>query len=258
MHSLKRIFLLFACIMAQYCYSLDLAEHHQLLIVTTSNWDEKQGELRLYERVSDVSNWVSIRTIPVVIGRAGLAWGIGLHPADTKMMPCKKEGDGKSPAGIFSLGSAFGFASDSEMDHLQMDYFQINPYIEAVDDPLSHYYNQIVDIRAVIPDWRSSEKMSDVPLYAMGIVINHNFPNSQLDAGSAIFFHLWHQKDSGTAGCTAMSQEDLSIIMRWLDRNKNPILVQLPIHEYDERQHVWNLPELRVLSAIIHAICLNH
>src|SRR5271169_3222134 len=103
MYTLKRLLLFFACLMAQYCYLLDLTGHHQLLVVTTPNWDEKQGELRLYERASDVSDWISIRTIPVVIGRAGLAWGIGLHPADTKMMPRKKEGDGKSPAGIFSL-----------------------------------------------------------------------------------------------------------------------------------------------------------
>jgi D-alanyl-D-alanine dipeptidase len=232
---------------AFYCYPQDsLAGRHQLLVVTTQDWDEKQGKLILYERSSDNSVWIPIQApIPVVLGKNGLAWGIGLHPMKTKAS-YKKEGDGKSPAGIFSLGSAFGFAPDSEMRHLKIEYLPLHELIEAVDDPLSRYYNCIVDKRNVIPDWRSSEKMGEEPLYAIGLAVNHNFPNPKVNAGSAIFLHIWQGENSGTAGCTAMNQEDLNHILFWLNQSKNPALVQLPIHQYHKLQNEWGLPTLTV------------
>lgn len=202
------------------------AGHRQLLVVTTQGWDEKEGELALYERASDTSAWTPVRVaIPVVVGENGLAWGIGLHPMNGET-PCKKEGDGRSPAGIFALGSAFGFASSIET---KIEYFPLHPFIEAVDDPLSSHYNCIVDRREVIPDWQSSEKMSEVPVYEIGLVVNHNFPNPQPYAGSAIFLHIWKDAHSGTAGCTAMSLENLREVLSWLDASKHPLLVQLPI-----------------------------
>jgi D-alanyl-D-alanine dipeptidase len=178
-----------------------------------------------------------------MLGENGLAWGIGLHPTNVATS-CKKEGDRRSPAGIFSLGSAFGFAACSAMSHLRIDYLPLHEFIEAVDDPLSCYYNHIVDTREVLPDWCSSEKMGDEPLYALGINVHHNFPNPKPNAGSAIFLHIWQQETAGTAGCTTMSLETLNMILSWLDRNKHPVLVQLPIREYNELQKAWSLPSV--------------
>ena len=45
--------------------------------------------------------------MPITIGRAGAAWGIGLHPQ--QLGPRKKEGDGRSPAGVFRIGDTEGF-----------------------------------------------------------------------------------------------------------------------------------------------------
>lgn len=243
MHILKNLFFFFILLRIQSCYSQDmLTGHQQLLVVTTSNWEAIQGSLQLYERSDDVAVWMPVGgSIPIVIGRSGLAWGIGLHPMDLKSPCFKIEGDGKSPAGIFSLGSAFGH---SEMSHLKMEYLHLNEFIEAVDDLLSSYYNSIVDRRTVLPDWQSSEKMGTEPLYEIGLVINHNFPNAKLGAGSAIFMHIWRNVSSGTAGCTAMSRENLTAILNWLDRDKNPVLVQLPACTYAQFQQKWNLPEI--------------
>lgn len=237
---LNQLLCLCAVFKAGYSHDL-LAGHRQLVVVTTRDWEEKRGRLQLYERVSEGDAWVARGTsFPVVIGRSGLAWGIGLHPAKAGFY--KAEGDGKSPAGVFALGSAFGFASNAEMGHLKIDYLQINPYTEAVDDPHSAFYNCIVDRNRVVPDWKSSEKMLQEQLYALGVVVHHNFPNPQAGAGSAIFFHVWRHEDSGTAGCTAMSQENLTGVLTWLDKCKNPVLVQLPIRTYDELQDDWKLP----------------
>ncbi len=243
MYLLKKFVLFSAHVWACYCYSQDSLEgHHQLLAVTTQGWDEKQGELVLYERENDSTPWIAVQApVPVVLGKNGLAWGIGLHPTNPEMA-YKKEGDGKSPAGIFSLGSAFGFASSSEMGHLKIEYLPLHGFIEAVDDPLSCYYNCIVDRREVIPDWHSSEKMGEEPLYAIGLNVHHNFPNPKANAGSAIFLHIWRGENSGTAGCTAMSLENLNTIISWLDRSKHPVLVQLPVYEYNKLQKTWSLP----------------
>jgi len=228
-----------------YCYSQDRLEgHHQLLVVTTQSWSEQQGELVLYERENADSAWTVIEVpMPVVLGKNGLAWGVGLHPRDAGTA-CKKEGDGKSPAGVFSIGTAFGFAPSSEMRHLKVEYLPLHGLIEAVDDPLSLYYNCIVDRREVIPDWHSSEKMSEESLYALGLNVHHNFPNPQANGGSAIFLHIWRAQNSGTAGCTALSLENLNCVLSWLDRVKNPVLVQLPICEYSKFQNEWSLPVL--------------
>jgi D-alanyl-D-alanine dipeptidase/L,D-peptidoglycan transpeptidase YkuD (ErfK/YbiS/YcfS/YnhG family) len=216
-------------------------EHQQLLVVTTENWEATQGKLVLYERFADT--WIPVRQpIPVVIGKTGLAWGLGLHPTITGA-PWKKEGDRKSPAGIFSLGTAFGFAPKSELS-LKLGYLPLDDAIEAVDDPNSCHYNLLVDRRKVVCDWKSAEKMGEEPLYELGFVVNHNFPNPKPGAGSAIFFHIWHGENSTTTGCTAMSLENLHIVLSWLDKEKRPALVQLPLHKYVELQSEWNLPPL--------------
>ncbi len=215
-----------------------------MLVVTAQDWNEKRAELRLYERETNDSEWVAVREpIPVVLGKNGLAWGIGLHPTNDEMV-YKEEGDGKSPAGFFSLGSAFGFSPDSAMRHLKMEYLPLRDSTEAVDDPLSCYYNYIVDREEIIPDWLSSEKMRKEPLYEIGVNILQNFPNPKANAGSAVFIHIWENENSGTEGCTAMAQSDLNRILFWLDREKNPILVQLPLSEYQALKNKWSLPSL--------------
>jgi L,D-peptidoglycan transpeptidase YkuD (ErfK/YbiS/YcfS/YnhG family) len=193
---------------------------------------EADGETAQPERVGDAGKSQIQRLSDTA--RTDFRNTRGIYPT----LPGKVEGDGKSPAGIFSLGSAFGFAPRS----LKVDYLLLDAYTEAVDDPLSSHYNQIVNTTEVFPDWRSSEKMGEEPLYEIGMVVHHNFPYPQRGAGSAIFLHIWRNKDEGTAGCTAMSRQDLEAILSWLDKGKNPLLVQLPLPTYREVQSKWDLP----------------
>jgi zinc D-Ala-D-Ala dipeptidase len=208
--------------------------HSQILIALTPDWESHRGSLQLYE------SGLLIGSLPAVFGEKGMAFGIGLHPL--MKGPHKKEGDRKSPAGIFTLGPHFGYAASP---FLNMDYIPLTETIEAIDDPLSRYYNQIVDTKTHPDrDWQSSEKMSEISVYEFGCVINHNFPNPKRGAGSAIFLHIWNEDGSGTAGCTAMSRDDLLKVLNWLDRSKQPKLVQLPLPVYLEVQESWDLPKL--------------
>ena len=80
----------------------------QLVVVTTADWNVDHGTLRRFER--DGGTWHAVgEPQPVLIGRSGSAWGIGLHPPPSDG-PVKREGDGRSPAGVFAIGEAFGYA----------------------------------------------------------------------------------------------------------------------------------------------------
>ncbi|MCE5315761.1 MAG: hypothetical protein LLG04_00155 [Parachlamydia sp.] len=215
---------------------------NQLLIAISPKWNAVQGNLALYEQSG--SSWINGGFFPVMFGKNGMAWGIGLHPPQQGIQ--KLEGDGKSPAGIFALGPAFGHARAIP---LNMDYLALTSSLEAVDDPQSIHYNQIVNRDQIAhPDWKSSEKMAEISVYDLGVVVHHNYPQAQRGAGSAIFMHIWTNAQTGTAGCTAMERENLALLLAWLDKMKNPLLVQLPIEEYERLQEAWGLPETLIVT----------
>lgn len=248
MRFLKLLFWMFAIVKTSYCYSQDTAFNgcHQLLVVTHSDWKEKKGNVQLYEKLNDDLVWIPLGvSVPLVWSSAGLDWGISLHPAANEPFPCKQEGNGKLPAGIFLLGTAGGFASKSEMSHLKMDYLQFNQHIQALDDSLSDCSHYTVDHRQVLPDWHSSEKMGEELFYKIGMIVDHDFLNSQRDAGSVIVLHIWRHENSGTAGWTATSQENLNHILSCLDGSQKSVLVQLPISQSNPFQNGWNLPILK-------------
>jgi D-alanyl-D-alanine dipeptidase len=111
------------------------------------------------------------------------------------------------------------------------------------DDPGSLYYNRLVDRSKVAKvDWRSSEQMRrDDVRYKWGVVIDHN-PTAIPGAGSCIFLHVWESPSSSTAGCTAMRERDLTGLIRWLDPNRHPVLIQMPLPVYRSLQAKFNLP----------------
>lgn len=232
----------FFCFLALNGYGGQFLEKHgQLLVVISEDWEKSHAVLRRYEKIDDA--WIEEeKPISVSLGSSGLAWGIGLHPLMDKMGPKKMEGDKKSPAGVFPLGTVFGFLPSSSTRNLKMSYLPLNASIEAIDDSSSRYYNQIVDTKEVVIDWTSSEKMGKEPLYFWGAVIEHNFPNPQPMAGSAIFLHIWREEKAPTFGCTAMSEETLVKVLHWLDGAKHPVLVQLPASVYIQVKEDWNLP----------------
>ncbi len=219
-----------------------LRNSRQVLVVVTDSWQSFQGTLRRYERTGLNSRWRPVGPgFPVVVGKQGLAWASGLR-GGTSGDPVKHEGDQKAPAGAFRLGTAFGRPATS-MPGLRMPYLSLGSNVECVDDAASSYYNQLISRDQVSrPDWTSSEKMWTEPLYKYGVVVHYNTSNATPGAGSCIFLHIWNGPQSGTAGCTAMDESNLTGTMRWLDPKKNPVLVQLPQSEYERLKSHWRLP----------------
>ncbi len=96
-----------------------LASARQMLVVTTPGWNAVRGTLYAFERGTDgrwaPARWTAgaaaedaARGVSIVVGKNGTAWDPGLVPPIAG--PTKVEGDGRSPAGAFALGTAFGFA----------------------------------------------------------------------------------------------------------------------------------------------------
>lgn len=234
-----------------------LAHSTQTIVVTTSNWDAVEGRLQRYERATTHEKWRPVGDrISIVVGKNGLGWGNGVIATDDSNVrvasdPVKREGDGKSPAGVFALGTAFGYASQPQRGS-KMPYLNLTSLIECVDDPGSKHYNRIVDRSLVAPDWNSSEHMrNEGESYRWGIVVDHNGIVTDANAnppqpgsGSCVFLHIWHSHDQGTAGCTAMSQIEVETLLAWLDPARRPLLVQLPQSIYERLINHWMLPEL--------------
>ncbi len=217
----------------------------QLVVVRTRDWDATTGWLRRYERTPD-RPWLAVGdSIPVVVGRTGLAWGIGVRVAPEAGEPVKHEGDGKSPAGEFQLGAAFGYAPADSARELRIAYVQAVPTLQCVDDPASDHYNELRFRPADgPPPWASAEEMrrSD-EAYRWGVVVEHNSGSQRVaGGGSCIFLHVWSGPRSPTVGCTAMDIDQLVEVMRWLDAARTPVLVQLPDPVYTRLRSDWELP----------------
>ena len=223
-----------------------LRRSRQCVVVVAPDWTSTTGVLRAFERTTSTGSWkMRGAAIPVVLGKKGLGWGIGVANADSGAKPAKREGDNKVPAGVFRLGPVFGYAPAKSARWVKLRYLPLTKNIEGVDDPRSRYYNRLVDRTKVARvDWRSSEKMRSYgDLYKWGIVVDHN-PAAIPGAGSCIFLHIWKDSSGATAGCTAMPEKELVRLIRWLDPAAHPILVQMPRADYATFQGKFNLPAL--------------
>lgn len=217
----------------------------QLVVVVTPNWMSTTGTLTRFERSVVTSAWNRVDSpTPIVVGRTGLAWGVGYDGASTDG-PHKQEGDGKAPAGIFPLDTAFGFAPAESMRDVRLPYVQLLSTTDCVDDVASTHYNTVVD-KSSVPrvDWNSAEHMREVNQYKIGVIVGYNATPPTKGRGSCIFLHIWNGPDSHTAGCTAFDESKLRDVMHWLDPAKRPLLVQLTAATYAQLRTKYGLPTL--------------
>jgi L,D-peptidoglycan transpeptidase YkuD (ErfK/YbiS/YcfS/YnhG family) len=218
------------------------SQSSQVILVRSADWQAQTGMLQRYERT--VSGWYPVGAPwSIVLGRSGLGWGSGLLPAPNDGVPTKREGDGRSPAGIYPVETAYGYAQ-SPPTGSRWIYKVLGEKDRCVDDVQAPQYNQIVTISANQPEvWQSAEvmKRSD-DLYRWLIVVGHNQNPVTPGQGSCIFMHVWRSDSSPTAGCTAMAQTRLESLLRWLRPDAKPVLVQLPESVYRTMRDVWKLP----------------
>ena len=219
------------------------ADTRQMLLSVSSGWDETKTTVVRYERSGAEAPWKRVGSrLAASLGQTGLAWGRGLH-SGTFEGPTKKEGDNRSPAGVFRLREATGYAAAPPAG-TRLTYRQATATLRCVDDPRSAHYNRLVDESAVKKDWTSAEDMRRPDdLYRLAVWVGHNDEPVEPGAGSCIFLHFRETPRDVTAGCTAFDKGRMEELLAWLDPSAHPVLVQLPEALRQKLRAPWGLPE---------------
>lgn len=198
-------------------FSILLFSSEQIILVVAPDFDSAGAKLEFYE------GGKKLFATDVNIGKNGLGWGMGeVALTQNAGEAIKKEGDQKAPAGIFRLTHIFGYENDS---NYKMPYLYASKNLICVDDSSSNFYNEVAILDEMPKSYESMRREDDQ--YKLGVVVAHN-TSKKKDAGSCIFLHIYKEKNAPTAGCSAMSLEDIKVITKLLDSKKNPLLIQIP------------------------------
>ncbi|MFQ3174706.1 MAG: L,D-peptidoglycan transpeptidase YkuD (ErfK/YbiS/YcfS/YnhG family), partial [Flavobacterium sp.] len=155
-------------------------------------------------------NWVlKFDPVEVGIGKNGFA-----PPLD------KLEGDGKSPTGIFRLGKLYSY--EKRLNTL-LENQQVTTEDKWIDDPNSKDYNTYVKGATKAKSYENLLLKNDAYKYCL--VIEYNTNPIVKGKGSAIFFHLGVKKPYFTAGCVAIDEEKMKLVVNWLDPKLNPRII---------------------------------
>jgi L,D-peptidoglycan transpeptidase YkuD (ErfK/YbiS/YcfS/YnhG family) len=132
----------------------------------------------------------------------------------------KKEGDGKSPTGIFRIGKLFSY--EKQLNTL-LENQQTTKDDKWIDDVNSPDYNKHISGST---DAKSYENLLlNNGVYKYCTVIEYNTNPVVKGKGSAIFFHLALKPASYTAGCVAIKEEYMKLMVNWLNPKQNPTII---------------------------------
>ena len=189
---------------------LDAAkEHDQLIVVVGEGEDSQRAEVSFYQKNEDGS-WTEEFTVDGFVGRNGSSGE-------------KREGDEKTPTGIYAFTLAFGVKEDPGA---KLPYHQIDKNDYWVDDGDSAYYNLLVNTDNVAKDWDSAEHLSSiVPFYNYCLALDYNSERIP-GKGSAVFLHCM-ELDAviGTGGCVKIPEEQMRALVQTVDGDCRIIIV---------------------------------
>lgn len=178
----------------------------------------------------------------VAIGRRGMAWGRGLHPEVTSG-PSKREGDYRSPAGLFDLAGAYGYA-EAAPQGARWPYSRLTNGWRCIDDPRHEGYNTML-----LPEGpfaaAPTVAWDGVPrniVFDRFVLVKHNVDPAVRGAGSCVLLHPWVNAMTPTQGCTGMAPASLQVVLAWIDPSRRPVLLQLPRDVLQEHAARWGLP----------------
>jgi len=114
-----------------------------------------------------------------------------------------KEGDGKTPIGVFSFTEAFGILKNPGT---KKKYTRVDESHYWVDDSGSKYYNQFVSLNEVVKDWESAEHIVTYE-ESYHYVLSTSYNVEKIPGkGSAVFLHCTSEETEATAGCIAVPE----------------------------------------------------
>lgn len=181
----------------------------QALLITAESASGFHATLHAMEKRAGVWQHV-FPPMPALIGQKGFA-----------LPGTKREGDLKTPSGVFALKRTFGYAPSINS---RMPYKSVDTHDLWVDDASAPDYNRWT--RRGQTSARSFEtlKLPD-DRYKYVIVIEYNTDPVIKGAGSAIFIHVRRGANIATLGCAALSEEHMRRLLAWLDPAAAPLAV---------------------------------
>ena len=180
----------------------------QVLIVAAFSEDATDAWISLHEKQPDGS-WHMIMTTPGFIGKNGLGK--------------TKEGDAKTPTGVFHFNRAFGIADDpgSKIPYVKVD----NGSYWSGDVREGYHYNELVSIKD-LPELETgdSEHIIDY-IYHYQYCLNISYNEECIPGlGSAIFLHCYGPAKPFTGGCVAVPEDCMKFIMQTVDEKTAVII----------------------------------
>lgn len=206
---------------AQCSAAMQAAE--RLIVVTVANEDGPSAIIERFERAAPDQPWLAVGgMLQAVVGKKGAAWGAGYRELANTGEPLKREGDLKSPMGIYWLGATFGFDEATYPGHMKLE---LGRHL-CVEDPRSQSYGRIVD-SSVVEKGAGFDEMAVEKLYRKGVVVDYP-ADAANKAGSCIFIHVWRGPGKGTAGCVALDEANVADLQAWTSEKPSAIAILTP------------------------------
>ena len=186
--------------------ALDAAKDtDQMLVVAAFNEEATDAWISLHEKQDDGS-WHMVMTTPGFIGKNGLGK--------------TREGDAKTPTGVFRFNRAFGIADDPGC---AISYVKVDNDTYWSGDPREGYhYNELVnlkDLPGLDVESGDSEHIIDY-IYHYQYCLNISYNEEGIPGdGSAIFLHCFGPAKPFTGGCVAIPEDHMKFVMQQVDEN---------------------------------------
>ena len=146
---------------------------------------------------------VNGKTFDCTLGRAGV-----ILPAD------KKEGDGKTPLGIFPLRQLLYRADRVAEPITGLPVEILTPETGWCEDPAHPDYNK----KITLPHPSVHDRMTrEDHVYDYTVVIGYNDAPIVAGKGSAIFLHLAKPQFTPTEGCVGLRADDMLEVLKYCD-----------------------------------------
>ena len=177
---------------------INIPADSQVLITLAGSRSSDTGELNVYTKGDDGAWKTVYASIRAKYGMNGLYK--------------EKEGDSKTPVGVFKMNTPFGIADSVE--GFPDNYIKVDPDMYWNGDSASDRYNKLVNVKEYTAfDRSASEHLINYSgYYDYCIDTGYNYEGKPY-LGSAIFLHCV-VNDEYTHGCIAIPKEYMTEIMK--------------------------------------------
>ena len=170
----------------------------QLFVVAGMGENLTTATISLHQRDGD-GRWQVLMTSPGFVGMHGLGKA--------------REGDDRTPVGVFTFGLAFGLLPDPGC---AVPYHQADGDDCWSGDPRpGMMYNRMVSLKDLPDlDLAASERIADFPVhYRYCLDLGYN-PEGIPGLGSALFLHCLGPEKPYTGGCVALPEDKMRLVLR--------------------------------------------